>query len=149
MNTPHPNRRWPAAGGFNLIEVVVALAVTSVGIISILGLLPFGLTSARTAGDRTVAAMIAQDSISGMRGGAYADVDTVAASVNADPYYDQSGFAVSASDPTRYFVVTATVTPRSIAFLKAIRVDVAWPALASDANRERLVFVTDIANRDN
>ncbi len=52
---------------FTLVEVMLALAIVSIGLIAILGLLPTGLRSARDAADNTISATVVQDSFSLLR----------------------------------------------------------------------------------
>ncbi len=56
-----------ASAGFSLVEVVLALAVVAVGLITIIGLFPQGLSSARRAMDDSLSAMVAQDVIAERR----------------------------------------------------------------------------------
>jgi prepilin-type N-terminal cleavage/methylation domain-containing protein len=72
---PHPtplrNRR---ANAFSLIEVVLALAVSAIGLVAILGLLPQGLQASRDAADNTVSATIVHDIFSTIRAGPFTSV---------------------------------------------------------------------------
>ncbi|MGD1020536.1 MAG: prepilin-type N-terminal cleavage/methylation domain-containing protein [Verrucomicrobiia bacterium] len=61
------SRQSATLHGFSLIEVVIALAVISVGLIAIVGLIPQGIQSARDAGDNTLAATIVQDTLNAIR----------------------------------------------------------------------------------
>ena len=54
-------------GAFTLIEVVLAVAIASIGIIAILGLLPNAIQSSRDATDNTLSATIAQDVFANIR----------------------------------------------------------------------------------
>lgn len=56
MNTRHARNR----GGFTLLEVVVALSILAVGIISIMQLFPVSLRQQRIASERTVVASLAK-----------------------------------------------------------------------------------------
>jgi len=72
---PHPtplrNRR---ANAFSLIEVVLALAVASIGLVAILGLLPQGLQASRDAADNTVSATLVHDIFSMIRASPFTSV---------------------------------------------------------------------------
>ncbi len=57
-------RRTPS---FSLIEVVVALGIVSIGIVSILGLLPVGLAASRESAHETRAAQMAQSIFTTLR----------------------------------------------------------------------------------
>ncbi len=60
-------QRHSSSSGFSLVEVVLALAVVAVGLITIIGLFPQGLSSARRAMDDSLSAMVAQDVIAERR----------------------------------------------------------------------------------
>ncbi len=53
--------------GFSLVEVALALAILSVGMVGVLALLPVGLDSARQVYAETVATSVAQTGISDLR----------------------------------------------------------------------------------
>lgn len=53
---------------FSLVEVVVAIGVVSFAIVAILGVFPIGLKTARSSGDETRAAQIAQDILTSLAG---------------------------------------------------------------------------------
>ncbi len=53
--------------GFSLIEVVLALAVSAIGLVAILGLLPQGLQASRDAADNTISATLVHDIFSTIR----------------------------------------------------------------------------------
>jgi hypothetical protein len=57
----------PTSSAFSLVEVVLAVAVVAVGLITIIGLFPQGLTSARRAMDDSFSAIIAEDTIAARR----------------------------------------------------------------------------------
>ncbi len=65
---PHPTPlRNRSRSAFSLIEVVLALAVSALGLIAILGLLPQGLQASRDAADNTISAAIVHDIFSTLR----------------------------------------------------------------------------------
>jgi len=63
---PGPRARDRACG-FSLIEVTIALGITSFALISIFGLLPTGLSTFRNSIDRSISSQIAQGIISRAR----------------------------------------------------------------------------------
>jgi len=82
-----------ATRGFSLIEVVLALAVVAVGLVTIIGLFPQGLTSARRAMDDSLSAMVAQDAFATRRilvQNGSATIGTVAPS-DSPLWYDATG----------------------------------------------------------
>jgi len=52
-----------ANAAFSLIEVVLALSIVAIGLLTILGLFPQALTSAKNAADDSICGMVAQDTI--------------------------------------------------------------------------------------
>lgn len=52
---------------FSLIEIVLALAVSAIGLVAVLGLLPQGLQASRDAADNTISATIVHDVFSTIR----------------------------------------------------------------------------------
>src|SRR5258707_8255808 len=67
--------RFGNGNGFTLVEVMLALAIVSIGLIAILGLLPTGLRSARDAADNTISATVIQDVFNTIRTQPFASVD--------------------------------------------------------------------------
>jgi len=68
MNTtPLSSKTFHATSAFSLIEVVLALSIVAVGLITIMGLFPQGLNSAKSAADDSLCAMVAQDTIAERR----------------------------------------------------------------------------------
>ncbi|GAT32259.1 Verru_Chthon cassette protein B [Terrimicrobium sacchariphilum] len=55
-----PPRRIPTPDAFSLVEVMIALAVTAVAVLPIMGLLPVGLSSFQHAMDTSVTSQIYQ-----------------------------------------------------------------------------------------
>lgn len=56
--------RATGRGGFTLIETTLALALTAIGLIALLGLIPHGLKVMKAATDRSIEARIAQELVS-------------------------------------------------------------------------------------
>lgn len=83
--------------GFSLVEIVIALAVISIGLIAVVGLIPQGIQSARDAADNTIAATIVQDTFNQMRLWASGPSATWGPTPNwpsawyPDAYYDATG----------------------------------------------------------
>jgi len=144
--------------GFNLIEVTIALAVVSIGIIGVLSLLPHGLDAARNSADRTIAASVAQDLITDLRNLPFNNL------INLTPsefpyYYDQSGLYLTnqsknyASVATNAcFAVTVQCNnwtgPGGNGDLQAVSVTVDWPSKPPEATTpplHRETYVTAIA----
>jgi uncharacterized protein (TIGR02598 family) len=153
--------RFGNVDGFTLVEVMLALAIVSIGLIAILGLLPTGLRSARDAADNTISATIVQDVFSAIRTNQFTTVDLSTFGfpqvvgqptapynlLNSYPtitaYFDQEGFKpVTPQD--NYFQVNLTFTNQTPLALSMVTATVVWPAHANNpANHS--VFVTRIA----
>ena len=84
-----PKRRWKVRG-FTLVEVIISLGVVAFGFIAILGLLPKGLTTFRSAMDNSVGAQIAQKVLNDSQ---QQDFDTLIANGNSRSvrYFDDQG----------------------------------------------------------
>jgi len=149
--------------GFTLVEVMLALAIVSIGLIAILGLLPTGLRSARDAADNTISATIVQDIFNSIRTNQSNQFTNVSLSGFGFPqpsqptppynllnsyapitaYFDQEGFS-PATPQDHYFQVNLTFTNQAPLALSMVTATVIWPAQSKNpANRN--VFVTQIA----
>lgn len=140
---------------FTLVEVALATAITAVGIIAILGLLPTGLSMARAAADRTIAATIANDAFSQLRMDPFGAVfvctnsncssgPTIDLRNNASITYGytQSGALPSAGENV-YFRTRLTYT-NTLTGLSEVRAIITWPATAS-APANTNIFATQVA----
>ncbi|HEX4086015.1 MAG TPA: Verru_Chthon cassette protein B [Chthoniobacteraceae bacterium] len=78
--------------GFTLIEVTVAIGLVSFGLLGLLGLLPVGLQTFRSAVDTSVRSQIAQRVISDAM---ETDFDTLIGTTPADRYFDGQGLEVA------------------------------------------------------
>ncbi len=79
--------------GFTLIEVLIAMAIIAVGLISLVSLFPVGLRSSRLAGDFTTASFIAQQALDSIRAAAqvYDPADLVDEDGDGDYFDDTNG----------------------------------------------------------
>lgn len=115
-STPSDRKRSRKLNGFTLVEVTIALGVVAFGFIAILGLLPTGLNTFRSAMDNSVGAQIAQKVINDAQ---QKDFDTLVASGNTSTvrYLDDQGNELGISDKAKAIyhantrVVTATGMP--------------------------------------
>ena len=138
------SRRAHTQAGFNLIEVVSALAVVSIGLVSILGLLPHALQASRDAQDRTIAATVAAQYFAECRADGF---DNIQASYPT-MYLGADGYATSATSP-QYFIVnvssankTGMVDSSGKLTVKVITAVISWRypnPVSSDT------FVTEVA----
>jgi uncharacterized protein (TIGR02598 family) len=84
--------------GFTLVEVTIAVGIVSFAVISILGLLPTGLSTLRSAMNQTVEAQIVRTI------GAQSVVTAFASLATNNVYFDQDGLPTTSSDEARYTV---------------------------------------------
>ena len=157
--------RW----GFSLIEVMLALAIVSIGMIAILGLLPSGLQSGRDAADNTMAATTVEYTFSALRASPFTQapvcdacnpvllgqplIENLATYNSSAPAvgpvsngYDYAGSPTSNNWASAYYKVILTYTPQSPT-LTRVRAAVVWPA-KSKATVITNIFVTEIAQHD-
>jgi len=152
--------------GFSLIEVMLALALVSIGIVAILGMLPTGVQSSRDAADNTLSATIVHDVFSTLRSSPFTNITNLNAFVLVPPlptpcnlqnfnsstsaYFDQAGF--STTQPNGYYKITLNFQPEipptapigTPATVSMVTATVVWPS-HSVAPINNSVFVTKIA----
>ena len=154
-------KRFINGDGFSLVEVMLALAIVSIGLIAILGLLPTGLRSARDAADNTISATVIQDVFSTIRSSPFTAVDlnnpygfppsggplptynlqNNYPSITA--YFDQAGFS-NPLQQDRYYQVNVTLTNQAPLALSVVTATVVWPAHSKNPVNTN-VFVTQVA----
>lgn len=66
-------RGRPGSAGLTVIEVAIALAVLSIGLLSLVAVIPLAKTDLRRSGQRTEAVFVAQETAEWLRGMAYDD----------------------------------------------------------------------------
>jgi len=106
--SPRPAlRRHPVGNvGFSLVEITIALGLVSFVAVSIIGLLPTGLTVMRNAMDQTVEAQIVR-SISGQ-----SQVANFTNLTSGGPsYFDHEGQLLSSGEGARYTVTLSRHLP--------------------------------------
>ena len=138
---------------FTLVEVMLALAVVSIGIIAILGLLPNALQSSRDAADNTLAATIVQDLFSSIRAQPFHKADFGAGSKDlavqvlpSSPVklnYDSTGNPTNVLD---YYQVLVSIEPQPPLGMSYVRAAVLWPAHSGRPVTN--FFVTGVAQYD-
>jgi uncharacterized protein (TIGR02598 family) len=119
-----------STGAFSLIEVVLALSIVAIGLVTIIGLFPQGLTSARNAVDDSLCGIIAQDTIADRRieiqnGGTVTVVGTPIR------WYAANGTEITATPinpATAMFQVVITATPvPGIPNAESTQIQILWP----------------------
>ncbi len=115
--------------GFSLVEVVLAVAIMALGVVTLLGLLPHGLEISRKTANEIAEIRIIQQIVGEMQSASWASLATMAAD-DQRRYFDDQGlelitnteieeelsFVVSVSMPALdvYLPTTAGVTPSPI-----------------------------------
>lgn len=128
---PCPLSRSPCPfHGFSLVEVVVSLAILSVGLLAAMRVFPVGLRASQRSERSSRAVMAAQRTIESLKLKPWSELVDGATSVTDGPYTITVRVAAPAveelSDPSR---------------LKAVDVVVAWE---EDGRPRRAVFVTQL-----
>jgi uncharacterized protein (TIGR02598 family) len=116
--------------GFSLIEVVLALAVVAVGLVTIIGLFPQGLNSARRAMDDSLSAMVAQDVLAARRVSIQdgkAAIGIVAAT-DSPLWYDATGTNLESAASSINAMYKCEIRATKInSQLEQTEVDIYWP----------------------
>ena len=156
-------RRRGSQAGFNLIEVSLALAICSVGLITLCGLLPTGIDASRRAADDTLVTSLASDILHWRRispfsnstflpygsppldtRGTVSMVNDAMGNFNVDEFGATNPYFTGP-----YFLTTYTVMdhPQFGGALDAARVviTIEWPYNAPSANRTKRTFISDYA----
>jgi prepilin-type N-terminal cleavage/methylation domain-containing protein len=151
--------------GFNLIEVSLAIAICSIGLIALMGLLPTGTEASRRAADDTLVTSLASDILHWRRISPYTNSTYLPfgspplhtrPGTNFVTQFDAMGnFSVDEFGNTNpffggnYFLATYQVmdNPQFPGNLDCARVvlTMEWPANAPAANRAKRIFVSDYA----
>ncbi|MEI9998946.1 MAG: Verru_Chthon cassette protein B [Verrucomicrobiota bacterium] len=96
---------------FSLIEVVLAIGVTSFALLSMVALLPIGLKTSREAADDMTQAQIVQYARNQLELTTFSDL---AVWTTNPVYFDAQGLPTTANDPSQIYKATFVVT--SVAF---------------------------------
>jgi len=148
---------------FNLIEVTLAVAITGIALITILGLLPTAIDASRRVSDETLASMLAADMLNWRRVTPYDDI----------PYFPVNGPALSGARPQTvtmtfdamgnlpideynntntmysgaYFLCTYTIMDQpqfpGVKNVARVIISFEWPSRATSANRTKRYFASE------
>lgn len=161
---------------FSLVEVVIAMAVTSFGIVTILSLMPIGVHTALESRGQTRAAYLAEQIVSDLRSSSFTNASILYVDTNTPdaPLTALTSFSLGASSTNclqcdgannvlatatsaQYtagvssadvnYLVQITVTPSVIDNLSTVSVEISTPAQAALTVRSRFGFQTMIGNR--
>jgi type II secretory pathway pseudopilin PulG len=154
MNTRQlSSRTVRSSSAFSLIEVVLALSIVAVGLVSIMGLFPQGLNSAKNAADDSLCAIVAQDTIADRR----IDIQIGASSIGAanipPRWFTANGQEIigptSATNAMFKCMITALPFP-GLPNLEQTQVQIFWPWYNANLNTKTPapantnIFVTQI-----
>ncbi len=137
---------------FSLIEIVIALAVISLGLIAVVGLIPQGTQAARGTTDGALAATITQDTFNQMRviastaGGGWPPSWPSTWYPNA--YYDSGGTSLVSQAAAYYHVNLSAQSSALVPNLVTVVAIVSWPAQSATPLNAVTNF-TQIANYQN
>ena len=100
-------RSGPACRAFSLIEMVMALGVTSFALVGMVALIPVGLSSARQAADATTESQIIQFSRNELELTSFTNLAVWTGTTN---YFDNQGLPTTQGAPSQIYSVTYAVT---------------------------------------
>ncbi len=129
--------RW----GFTLLEILAALSILAIGLVSILSLFPVGFQSTKRASEVSVASLYGQKKLETLLARGYNYVKTAPTDANAvpeDPYYEWEYSTLPSPPPS---------TDPKIAF---IVMGVYWPSSAGSphnrAQQQNMKFTTYVTD---
>ncbi len=156
MKSPSPVDLRPLNGGFSLVEIVLAIGITSFALIATLGLLPVGLNTLRESSTQTAVANISQY----IRGELQQISFNPATSFNVQNlnsttyYFTRDGVKTDANGG--YYLAKFDLTNGSVGgntfdstSAQNIKVTLSYPATASAAARKTFVFSLFAARQSN
>lgn len=104
--------------GFTLIEILIALTILGIGLVSVMGYLPVALDASKKASDLTKAALIAKKHVEEIKAASAADI------TGADAF-DTAGIYLTDSDFAEFSYMIAVGNP-GISNTKDVTVNVRW-----------------------
>jgi len=131
----HLRKRLRATEAFSLIEVVLALSIVAIGLVTIIGLFPQGLTSGRNAVDDSLCGMIAEDTIADRKIDIQTTNSTIAAASIPSRWFTANGTEIlkPVSATNAMFQVNITATPvvglPNNVNVESTQIQILWPWL--------------------
>ncbi|MFH1092711.1 MAG: prepilin-type N-terminal cleavage/methylation domain-containing protein [Candidatus Omnitrophota bacterium] len=111
--------------GFTLIEILIALTILGIGLVSVLAYLPIALDASKKAADLTTAALIAQKYIEGIKSASSNDITSADAYDTLGVYAADSDF-----DGFSYFI---SISNPGASDTKEVTVNVRWSFKGKDS----------------
>jgi uncharacterized protein (TIGR02598 family) len=101
------SQRLPVSDAFSLVEVVIALGVTSFALLSMVALIPMGLIQAREASDTTTESQIVQYARNEIEMTPFTNLSAWSATTS---YYDNQGLPTTKGSVEQIYTVNYAVT---------------------------------------
>jgi len=147
--------------GFSLVEVALAMGIASFCLVSLLGLVPVGVTSTGNAGDEARAmnaimaiardlATVPRPGSADASGGYNFSLPSAGGAARSQPFYvTESGQYAgdNLTESARYSVAATILPPASRFGTYLVRLDLSWPAGASLENATGYVTTVVALNR--
>lgn len=110
--------------GFTLIEILIALTILGIGLVSVLGYLPIALEASKKAADLTISTLIAKKYVEEIKSASFDDITAADA-------YDTAGVYLIDSDFGNFSYMIAISNP-GIANTKDVTINVRWSFKGKD-----------------
>lgn len=110
----HQPQPRPRRGAFTLAEVTLALGITAIGMIALIGLIPSGLESLRQSSALVAEAKIVQAIVADYQTGDRTGRAEGLRLEDRTYHFDASGIRVQASDPWRHYTARARVVEEQL-----------------------------------
>ena len=134
----------PPVKGFTLTELMFALAILTVTLVSIFGLLPIGIKSNQNSSEQTAAASLARSIVADLRAtskqASASPQYAIAFPSSAAILYFGEDCSLQNSPSTARYRVTATI--QSASPMDLLNVGITWPAMASSNSAAGMYEVT-------
>ena len=134
---------------FSLVEVTLAIGVTSFAGLTVLALLPTGLANLRNSLDVSVSSQIVQHVVVDLQAASFSTLST-GTGLTSQPvrYFDDQGNELKATDPGAIYQVAAGVTVGTSPNLATVVVDILYNPAGKAVARDPVTggFVSDVAH---
>jgi len=135
-------------GGFTMAEILIALTILTIGLVSILSLFPVGLKASKRAGDLNEAALCTQEVLEKLKVDGYANLSSGTYTISDEA----ENLGIDTNRYTIYLQEIGTneseyIITSPMSGLKEIELTIIWEETGS-ANKNEEVFKTYVANYD-